>query len=336
MRALRYFGVLVCGLTALAAPLSAGAGEAIDLELFEKSEINRSEGCSVVLWQDDRDPDEDKYAYLFAETLSGENHTRQPARIKIGNEVTPLNRIATGGKTTGYDLYEYQLYRMPSENEFVIINLQLAEEEGESVDVVSGVMILIMRGKPVFRATVKGNAGCATAAEPESAEVGPGMFERYPVRPEEVPAKMTAAAEKQLGCESALVQKGVMAFQLSEEAAIWQIPCGDYGDKTSAVYAVVYIPEPSADFQLLKLSLPNGVKRSLGDHALMDPAWDIKSRTVTGIHTEGNGSDCGQYERYQVTSEGEVELRLVEFREKTNCDGQTMAPEDFPLVFTAK
>jgi hypothetical protein len=323
-------------LAALAAPMSADAEEAIDLELFEKSEINRSEGCSVVLWQDDRDPDEDKYAYLFAETLSGENHTRQPARIKIGDEVTLLNRVATGGKTTGYNLYEYQLYRMPNENEFVILDLQLADEEGESVNVVSGVMILIVKGKPVFRATVKGNAGCATAAEPESTEVGPGMFERYPVRPEEVPAKITAAAKKQFGCESALVQKGVMAFQLSEEAAIWQIPCGDYGDKSSAVYAIVYIPDPSADFKFMKLRLPSGVERSLGDHALMDPTWDMKSRTVTGIHTEGNGSDCGQYERYQVTSKGEVELSLVEFREKTTCDGQTIAPKDFPLVFTAR
>ena len=69
-------------------------------------------------------------------------------------------------------------------------------------------------------------------------------------------------------------------------------------------------------------------------HALMDPSWDIRSRTVTGIHTEGNGSDCCQYERYQVTVEGE--LRLVEYREKTTCDGQRMAPKDFPLVFTAK
>jgi hypothetical protein len=125
-----------------------------------------------------------------------------------------------------------------------------------------------------------------------------------------------------------------VAIQLSEEAAIWQIPCGDYGAKSSAIYAMVYIPDPSADVKFLKLNLPDGIKRSLGDHALMDPSWDMKSRTVTGIHTEGNGSDCGQYERYEVSDEGE--FRLVEFREKTTCDGQSMAPKDFPLVFTAR
>lgn len=356
--------LFACGLFACASQAAAETPQKkVDLELFEKSEVDRSKGCSVVLWQHNRDPETDKYAYLFAETLIGQNFTRQPGRIKIGGVVKTLKRLAKGGKTTGYDLYEFQLYQLPAANEFVVLELKLAEEEGETVDVQDGRMTVIMDGKQPFRVSVKGNAGCMTPAAPDSgqksapsrkseaappaektesapaaslqsAEVGPGMFERYPVSSKQVPAKMTAAAKKQFGCEPALVKKGVMAFQLSEEAAIWQIPCGDYGAKSSAVYAIVYIPEPSADFKFLPLILPKGVSRSLGDHALMDPVWDIKSRTVTGIHIEGNGSDCGQYERYQVNSEGG--LRLVEFREKTNCDGRRLAPKDFLLVFKAK
>lgn len=157
------FAVLACFVALLPSPSSAEPS-AIDLKLFEKSEVDRSKGCSVVLWQDDRDPEKDKYAYIFAETLSGKNHARQPARIKIGGVVTTMKRVATGGKTTGYELYEYQVYQLPEEKEFVILQLRLAEEEGESVDVESGVMIIIMKGKPVFRATVKGNAGCNTPA----------------------------------------------------------------------------------------------------------------------------------------------------------------------------
>lgn len=358
MRNRGLFGVLACAIVALASPLSAETAvppAAIDLKLFEKSEVDRSKGCSVVLWQDDRDPETAKYAYLFAETLSGKNHARQPARIKIGDAVTTLKRVATGGKTTGYDLYEYQLYQLPAANEFVVLQLKLAEEAGESVDVESGVMIIIMRGKPVFRATVKGNAGCMTpaaaeparksgavAADPAKAsakappepEVGPGMFERYAVPPAQVPAKLTAAAKKQFGCEVATMKRGVTAFQLSEESAIWQIPCGDYGAKSSAVYALVYIPDPATQYSFLPLTLPKGVTRGLGDHALMDPKWDMKTRIVTGIHTEGNGSDCGQFERYQVTEEGG--FRLIEFRSKDTCDGKSMKPQDFPLVYKAK
>ncbi len=353
-----------CGLLACTSPASAETpSKDIDLELFEKSEIDRTKGCSVVLWQHDRDTETDKYAYLFAETLVGQTFTRQPARIKVGGVVKTLKRIAKGGKTTGYDLYEFQLYQLPTANEFVVLELKLAEEEGESIDVLAGKMTVVMDAKPPFRVSVKGNAGCMTpaasdsgrkpspprrseatppvekiaspsAAGLQSADVGPGMFERYPVRPADVPARMTAAAKAKFGCEPALVQKGVTAFQLSEEAAIWQIPCGNYGTKSSAVYAIVYIPEPSSDFKFLPLILPKGISRGLGDHTLMDPIWDTKSRTVTGIHTEGNGSDCGQYERYRVDSEGAI--RLVEFREKTQCDGRKLAPKDFPLVFKAK
>jgi len=335
----------------------------VDLELFERSEVDRSKGCSVVLWQHNRDPETDKFAYVFVETLAGENHTRRPARIKIGGVDTTLKRVAKGGKTTGYDLSEYQLYQLPAANEFVILELKLAEEQGETVDVESGKMTVITDGKLPFRTAVKGNAGCMTPAAPDPSrkpdpprrsdsappagktasgptegpplsEVGPGMFERYAVPSAQVPAKMREASRKQFGCDSATTKKGVTAFQLSEESAIWQIPCGDYGAKFSVIYALVYIPDPSANYNFLPLASPKGTSRGLGAHALMDPKWDMKTRTVTGIHGEGNGTDCGQYERYQVTDEGG--LRLVEFREKPTCDGQSLKPQEFPLVFKAK
>ncbi len=356
--------LLACGLLASTSPGSAQTSpKDVDLELFEKSEVDRSKGCTVVLWQHNRDPETDKFAYLFAETLVGQTFNRQPARIKISGVDKTLKRVAKGGKTTGYDLYEFQLYQLPTANEFVVLELKLAEPEGEAVDVEAGKLTVIMDGKPPFRASVKGNAGCMTpaapdtgrksapprrseaaplaekvasvpAANPPAGEVGPGMFERYPVRRAQVPAKMTDAAKKQFGCEPATLQKGVTAFQLSEESAIWQLPCGDYGTKFSVVYALVYIPDPSADYKFLTLTLPKGVSRGLGDHALMDPKWDMKTRTVTAVYTEGNGSDCGQFERYQLTDEGG--FRLVEFREKAKCDGRKLNPQDFPLVYKAK
>ncbi len=196
-RTLEYVGLLASGLVALATPLSAQPKTDIDLKLFEKSEIDRSKGCSVALWQDDRDPDKDKYAYLFAETLSGKDHVRQPARIKIGKDVMRLDRVATGGKAAGYGLYEYQLYRMPTEQDFVVVNLKLAEKQGDRVDVVSGVMILIVKGKPVFRATVKGDAGCAAPAAPQSVATAPARAGKPPAsKPLTAMAACQAAAEQ--------------------------------------------------------------------------------------------------------------------------------------------
>lgn len=182
----------------MAAPLSAEPKTDIELKLFDRAEIDRSKGCSVALWQDDRDPIKDKYAYVFAETLSGKDQVRQPARIKIGKDVMSLNRVATGGKAAGYGLYEYQLYRMPTEQDFVVVNLKFADKQSESVDVVSGVMILVVKGKPVFRATVKGSAGCATPA-------APAPMANVPARTAKAPASkpLTAMAACQAAAEQA-------------------------------------------------------------------------------------------------------------------------------------
>ena len=77
--------LFACGLLVCTCQASAETPpEKVDLELFSSSEVDRSTGCSVVLWQHNRDPETAKYAYLFTEMLVGQEFTRQPARIKIG------------------------------------------------------------------------------------------------------------------------------------------------------------------------------------------------------------------------------------------------------------
>jgi hypothetical protein len=131
--------------------------------LFERSEIDRNKGCSVVLWQHDRNPAQDTYAYVFHEPLVGQNHVRQSARIKIGDEIKLLQRVATGGTTPGYRLFEYQLYQLPEKNEFVVLELELAEMRLGAVEIVSGKLTVVIEGKPNFRVSVKGRASCTAS-----------------------------------------------------------------------------------------------------------------------------------------------------------------------------
>ncbi len=161
---MRFLPAILSTVIAAACPAFAqpAAGPEADVKLFETSEVDRSKGCSVALWQADRDPDTDKFAYLFIEKLTGQNHVRQPARIKIGGQAVTLQRLATGGKNNGYNLFEYQLYRMADSAGHVVLELKLGPEEGEAVPVESGTMIVAMRGKQTFRASVKGGAGCVT------------------------------------------------------------------------------------------------------------------------------------------------------------------------------
>jgi hypothetical protein len=330
----------------------------VDMKLFEKTEVDRSRGCSVVLWQANRDPENDKFAYIFQEALAPRTHARQPARIKIGSQVVMMTRVATGGKTNGYALHEYQLYKLPGPDEFVILQLKLGELEGETIDIDDGTMSIVMKGRQVFRASVKGNAGCNTPAaapapvaaarapvapppavkapapEPVTNNTMDGMFERYSVRAADVPRVMTQALAKQFGCEADTMRRPVTGFQLSEESAIWQISCANYGDRISAVFALVYVPAPAKDYKFLPFKWRQGDSRSLGDFVMMSPQWDMKSRTVTSIHTEGSGKDCGSRERHRVTAEGG--FQLVELRLRETCDGKSIGAENFPVVFRAR
>lgn len=321
----------------------------VDLKLFERSEVDRSKGCTVVLWQASRDPEKDRFAYIFQEALAPRTHARQPARIKIGGEVLTMTRIATGGKTNGYNLHEHQLYKLPGANDYVIINLKLGELIGETIDADSGSMSIVMQGRQVFRASIKGNAGCNTPAAQPAAAKAPaappaappaanndmaGMFERYNVRAADVPRAMTQAMAKQFGCEADTMRRPVIGYQLSEESAIWQVSCANYGDRISAVFALVYVSDPGKQHTFIPFKWRAKENRSLGQYVMMSPQWDMKARTVSSIHLEGSGKDCGSLERQRVTAEGG--FQLVELRLRETCDGKAVGAENFPVVFRAR
>ena len=152
--------IVASGLVLASPALAEAPSEDIDLRLFPSSEIAGNRGCSVLLWQSDRDPAKDKFAYLFNESLLGQNHVRHSTRIKIGGDVKSLKRVATGGITTGFGVFEYQLYQLPEPNEFVVLELQLADKKLGSVEIGAGKLTVILEGKPIFRVAVKGKAGC--------------------------------------------------------------------------------------------------------------------------------------------------------------------------------
>ena len=326
----------------------------VDLKLFDKAEVDRSKGCTVALWQSNRNPDADRYAYLFTEVLAPKTFARQPARIKVGGQVVALQRVAAGGKTNGYALYEHQLYKLPGDGEYVVLDLALGELEGEAVEITGGTMTVVMRGKQVFRASVKGGAGCMTAAAPPppapapapamvqtkpapAAPAGgaPGMFERYPVRMAQVPKGFVQTVQKKFSCNPDFIARtGITGFQMSEESAIWQIPCDSFAYQSTAVFALVYLPDPNANLTFLTFQGIKGKERTTEPGTLVDPEWDVRSRTVKSVSLGRAAGDCGVFERYRVTQEGRFEL--LEYREKDSCDGKATKPEAYPLLYRAR
>ncbi len=336
--------VFAAAFLALFPAASASAAEKIKLRLFAKQEISRSGGCSLALWQSNRDPDWDRYAYVYYEQLSGRNYSRRSARIKIGNEVLRLSRIAAGGRTTGYGIYSCQLYRIGQGRGHAILELQLEPEEGEAVEVSGGRMIVVMPGKTPFTIRVKGGAGCFASAAPRArSQVRPGpaatnvpqgMFKRYDVGFRRIPRAVVDRVRRRYKCELDVMKSGVTGFQMSEESALWEFPCERFAASSSAVYALVYLPNPAQNFQFLRFQAPRGAKRPTASGVLLNPQWNVRTRTVTSVSLGRGSGDCGTLERHRVTAAGE--FKLIEFREKPRCDGKAVAPGRFPLVYRSR
>ncbi len=236
-----------------------------------------------------------------------------------------------------------------------MLDLKLGALEGEAVEIESGKMMVAMLGKEAFRASVKGGAGCMGAplplaispASPRTAAVaapkaatpepaakappGPAMFERYKVDAAHFSPGFRQEVQKKFKCDPAVMRTGVTGYSLSEDSAIWEIPCERFAYQATSIFALVYVPAPEKEHAFLTTPAPPGRKRTNDNGVLMSPTWDIKSRTVTSVSLGRGSGDCGVLEKFRVTPEGK--FALVEYREKAECDGNPTPPEQFPLVF---
>jgi Protein of unknown function (DUF1176) len=348
---------------------AAAALPHIDLKLFDKKEVDLSDGCFVTLHQPDRDPAKDTYAYSFVERLHEAAFIRDQARIKIGAEAAWISRMAIGGKTNGYGVYDYQVYRLPTAGDFLLLDLKQGVLKDGVLEIPSGLMTIVMKGRNVFRADVKGQARCygpqpaLTANRPPSPAPAPaspapqrqsmapaapppqtlpppvsdpdeeGLY-RYKLRPDQFPNVIKQAVIKKSDCDPEFMSEGVTAYSTSEESALWEIPCMRHAFQSTFVFLKVYVPDPAADFRFMMFNVPKGKTKTAPGPELVDPEWDLKKKIVTSISSGRVDGDCGTYERHRLNDEGN--FTLIEYREKTKCDGKPTKHKDFPLLFKAR
>lgn len=300
----------------------------LDLELFSQEELGEPPACAVRLWQAGLDPDTDRYAVVFHEALDAD-HTRAPARIVIGGEIVELERVATGGATTGYDLHPEQAYRSRDGKTRALLELEIVPEEGEAVGIDGGRMIVIRSGYLPFTVAVEGDAGCLTP--PAAGEDLTDLFAPYEIGGDSVPESLIAAANEAYECDwrDALMRSPVTAFQTSEEGAVWDMSCAAGMHNVGHVVAQVYIADPNT-FSLMSFQDPPGRSRP-SPHVLFNATWDAATRTVTAFASDRGLGDCGTFERHRYV---DGEFVLVEYREKPECDGTYVEPEDYPLVYS--
>ncbi len=137
------------------------------------------------------------------------------------------------------------------------------------------------------------------------------MFRRYEVPARQIPRAFIMQMERSHACNADLIRKGTVGFQMSEESAIWEVPCQSFAYQASSVFVLVYLPDPAQNLTFLDFDAPKGKTRSADGSTLMNAQWDVRARTVSSFAMGRGQGDCGTFERHRVTEEGKFQYAGV-------------------------
>lgn len=322
----------------------------IALKLFGKKDIESGIGtCRFSLWQDDRDPEADRYAYLF-HVNSGDRGYAGPAQVKIGEKTHQLFELAAGGAASN-DVANHYFYASDDRDVRVHIEIRNAGQSGEDNRIGDAVMTVIQKGKVPFVAIAKGVLGCggrqteqtasaAPAYQPETR--APGLPNGIPIGRQtllndmsELPPVLIQLMREQTGDEcdvDGYHAWGGARYVINDYYLLWEVPCISAAYQAASVLAVTENP-PRGWGNLLTLPNPPGIAGE--DYQAMNAdVLGPKGLIRTTALSRGVG-DCGRYRVHRlIDGPGEVlELELLEYREKSDCDGIDMAPKEWPLVY---
>lgn len=337
---------------ALSGGMAAEAAEddvKVALKLFGGQDIEAAiDRCRFSLWQDNRNPETDRYAYLF-HTNMGANAYGGPARMKIGDTVHALYRLAEGGEQID-GLNSNYLFATEDREVRVHIELIDANLEGTRHVIEAADLTVVQKGKAPFVASASGMHGCApdtqaktTAApvrqETEAATLPTGIpigRETFLNDVNEIPAELHRLMGEQATdmCDvGGVAPWGGARYVINDHYLLWQIPCFTGAYQGSSVFAVSQNP-PQGWGNLLMLPAPPGQEGSETLAAMNPEVQGPDGRIVTTELIRGAG-DCGFRRIYRLTDgPGEVlEMELLEVREKNACDGNASDPAGWPLVY---
>lgn len=311
----------------------------IDLKLFGENVIQGWDGCRLGLWQHNRDPGKDRYAYvLFAPIPDGE---ALPAWVKIGDDVIEVSKREIGSADTGM-LEPFRLYRDSDSKLTVMMEIFEQDRTDEGIEIADGRLTFLRKDKFPFAIRIKGLNGCPGAQDTTDAPAmgaGDQLSLGAPVgfdNLDRVPAPvLRAIAADASECEPETTAGYSSAYAISDEMTLWEVPCNLYASQGSSVFAVSWTYNPDYASVLL-FPTPPGL--GISDYAgLMNATVDPATATVTSYSLD-SGGDCGSFDKFElVVAEGEtVEFKLLEFREKTICDGVETDPANFPLVYQGR
>jgi hypothetical protein len=148
----------------------------------------------------------------------------------------------------------------------------------------------------------------------------------------ELPDAIHMMGVRTLGCQLDETLPAFGAQYYAEgDVETWIVPC-QMADANVPYFMATHIPfNPSLD-EWKEFETPPGFNQP--NHALVNNLFfDPDTRQVTGTTYHSPNYDCGTFERHEEEAES-GEYILVEYLEKTDCDGITGPPEGWPLSWT--
>ncbi|MEP1575864.1 DUF1176 domain-containing protein [Roseibium album] len=149
---------------------------------------------------------------------------------------------------------------------------------------------------------------------------------------EELPESVQMMGYSALNCKLAETLPAYGAQYFAEgDVETWIVPC-TAADANVPYFMAVHIPfNPSLD-EWKEFETPPDFNQP--NHALVNNLfYDPDTGQVTGTTYYSANLDCGAFERHEVMAES-GDYELVEYLEKSSCDGVFGAPEGWPLSWT--
>jgi len=365
-------GIKAAALALVAATATATAQATdlprVDLELFGREDIvGGVPGCYFAIWQHNRNPDTDRYAYVFFTDFS-EDLATNPARIDIGGDVYRVDELVSGSVTKG-GLATQHLFASGDREVRVHIEVNEASYADALTTIEDASVTVIQKGKVPFVLRGKGLHGCperdpvqpapsTPVVEPKIAPADQGVALKRRIEPKpvavaasfpsgipvgaptdlahsgQVPAGLQRVARELAGAECDLDTPAAWPgtrFVVNDFYILWQLPCFLGAYQGSSIIGVTENP-PAAWADVLPVPQPAG---SFGEqYGVMNAQIKPSQGIVTATEFGRGGGDCGTYSVFRlIDGPGEVlELELLEYRSKQDCDGKVTEPENWPLV----
>ena len=137
-----------------------------------------------------------------------------------------------------------------------------------------------------------------------------------------------------LGCdlEGAIPAFGATIIDFDVGSTLFLVSCHS-ADVNVASYVVLARDGAGTDASIVSFAPlpPDGTEPS---ETIVSPVWNAAIGAITATTYDSPSYDCGGFEVHAIDlSTGET--RLLEYRAKTECDGEVVDPDKFPLVFEA-